>query len=338
MKTINFMSLSIVLLFLAGIIGCASGQSQSGGQEAGKPTVAIKVAQIRTSDLPVTLAAPGNTYARREEKILAPVAGTIVALNVLEGNAVTKGQVVASIRTRESQAAIDGAKALVESAVSAGQKAAAEAALRLADSTQTVIDVKSGSDGVVSARHVSEGELVSDGNELLSVIDLSTLEFEANAPIRDLANLHVGQEAMIRLTALPQLQLGGVLYAVDPQSDQQSQTARIRLQFKGIPEPERRLLKTNLSGVAQVTIAIHRGALLLPRSALLRNDETNEYSIFTVTADSLAMSLPVQVGSLTDSLAEVTGDKLSDGLSVIIEGNYALVDSTRVTISATQTR
>ena len=89
-----------------------------------------------------------------------------------------------------------------------------------------------------------------------------------------------------------------------------------------------------MPGTARIVTGIHPHALLVPRSALLRNDENNTYSVVTVTFDSLALSVPVTIGVLTDSTAEITGGTLEPGTQVITRGNYALADSTRVTIGA----
>ncbi len=77
---------------------------------------------------------------------------------------------------------------------------------------------------------------------------------------------------------------------------------------------------------------IHKNALIIPKSALLRNDETNTYSVVVMTADSLAQTVPITVGSSTNSTVEISGNKLQKGTIVITEGNYALPDSTKVTV------
>jgi multidrug efflux pump subunit AcrA (membrane-fusion protein) len=72
--------------------------------------------------------------------------------------------------------------------------------------------------------------------------------------------------------------------------------------------------------------------LFVPKTALLRNDEDNSFSIVIITADSLAKVIPVVVGTITDSSSEVRAENLHPGMPVVIEGNYALPDSTRLTI------
>jgi hypothetical protein len=70
---------------------------------------------------------------------------------------------------------------------------------------------------------------------------------------------------------------------------------------------------------------------------LLRDDENETYSAVIVDADSLAHIRPVTVGVIMDSIVEITGG-LEKGMTVIIRGNYALPDSTRVRIETQGSR
>jgi multidrug efflux pump subunit AcrA (membrane-fusion protein) len=124
--------------------------------------------------------------------------------------------------------------------------------------------------------------------------------------------------------------------AIEPAADPQSQSVRARITFAELGSSERSALKTDMFGTARIVVGVHRGVLLIPRSALLRNDETNETSLVIVTPDSLAVTIPVSVAAATDSLVEVAGGGLSEGQLVITEGNYGLPDSTRVRVSATE--
>jgi multidrug efflux pump subunit AcrA (membrane-fusion protein) len=71
---------------------------------------------------------------------------------------------------------------------------------------------------------------------------------------------------------------------------------------------------------------------IVPTSAVLRNDETNTYSVVTFNRDSLALSLPVEIAGMTDSTLGISSNDLKGGMSIITEGNYALADSTRITV------
>lgn len=85
-----------------------------------------------------------------------------------------------------------------------------------------------------------------------------------------------------------------------------------------------------MTGVCRIFTGVHHNVLIVPKTALLRNDETETYSVVVVQPDSVARIIPVTLGVLADSLAEVAGTGLVPGMPVVVEGNYALPDSTRV--------
>jgi multidrug efflux pump subunit AcrA (membrane-fusion protein) len=70
--------------------------------------------------------------------------------------------------------------------------------------------------------------------------------------------------------------------------------------------------------------------MIVPLAAVLRNDETNRYSVVTVTPDSLSKTISVKPGITRDSTMEISSPDLYEGMPVIIEGHYSLGDSTRV--------
>ncbi len=91
-------------------------------------------------------------------------------------------------------------------------------------------------------------------------------------------------------------------------------------------------LRPDITGTAEIFTGMHNNVLLVGTPALLRDDETGTYSLVTVTSDSVAMRVEVQVAARNDSMAEISGSGLREGVLVVREGNYALADSTKVRI------
>lgn len=329
----NFHALIPCSLFLCGALsGCTQ---HHGGDDAGESSSAIAVVAVKTApvvrgDLETVVSATGNTDAVRKEKIVAPIAGTLLSLKVLEGTPVRRGDLVAVIQPKETRAAITGADALLRAARTEGERAEAGQAMKLALAGQNNLHVRSATDGIVATRSATEGELVAENAELMTLVDLSTLVFVADVPLKDVALVRPGARATVYFQALPGELFVAKVDAVNPRSDPGSQTVRVRIAFGGREEKRRKLLRSDMSGVARIVTGRHPGILIVPKSALLRNDETDTYTIVVATADSLARILPVEVGTRTDSTAEVAGKGLIPGTRVVVEGNYALADSTRI--------
>ncbi len=336
--SIRLYSQALLLSLIISVVvsGCRPKQGEDvddPNRQPAKAVVTVKVDAVRQNDAIIAVSALGKTDALRKEKIYSPIAGKIIALKAYEGTHVHRGDVVGVIQAKESNAAILGAESMLRSAATPTQKSEAERTLQLAKSTQTSVNVLAKFDGIVSTRSVSEGELVVENGELMTVIDLSTIDFLADVPLRELSPVKNGQRAFIRFQSIPDIEFLAVVDAINPQSDAQSQTVKVRLRFLPMQASHQSLLRTEIVGTATIVTGIRPHALFVPKAALLRNDENNTYSIMTMTGDSLAKAIPVFIGTVTDSTVEVRGSELRVGMSVITEGNYSLADSTRVTVT-----
>jgi multidrug efflux pump subunit AcrA (membrane-fusion protein) len=335
MKNKYGMILSFLIIFSTSILinGCGRNQSgDEGSPSAAKATVTVKVGMVSERDAVIIVDAIGKTDALRKEQSYAPIAGRIVALKTLEGTEVKKGDVLAIIQTKESEATILGAESMLKSAVTTEQRSEAERILNLAQSTQNSVNVPAKFDGIVSTRSVSEGELVADNAELFTIVDLSTIDFLADVALRDVSSVQRGAHASVSFQSIPAKFFPAVVDAINPQSDIQSQTVKVRLRFSNSNNSLRSLLRTEMIGTAQITTGIRRHALFIPKAALLRNDEDNSYSVIMITADSLAKIIPVTVGTSDEYVTEIRSDQVRSGMMLVTEGNYALTDSTRLSI------
>ncbi len=326
---------SIALLQAVILLACGKTSPDEDADVTASPRVPVRTAPVTRGDLSVIVRATGRTVALRQEKVFAPVAGRIAEFRAFEGAAFRRGEVMAVVRTRESQAILSGAERLLQMAQTPQQKEEAQKALAAARASQSTVELRAKFDGVVSSRTTADGELVAENAELFTLVDLSSLVFVADVPLADMSSLRTGQRADVRFSMIPQVRFPAIVDAANPQTDLQSQTVKVRLRFRSLPSRDRGLLRTDVMGTAHIVTGERRNVLLVPRSALLRDDQNDTYTVLIVTPDSLALSLPVAPGLMNDSVAELRGSGIGEGQSVIIEGNYALADSTKVALTGT---
>ncbi|HJW14834.1 MAG TPA: HlyD family efflux transporter periplasmic adaptor subunit [Thermoanaerobaculia bacterium] len=312
--------------------GCNRPKEDSADAPAAHVRVPVSVRPLVRGSIEAAVTAAGSTEALRREKVLSPVAGRVVSLAVLEGSFVHAGEVMLVLRTREAQATLEGADALLRSATTELQRAEAERAHALADSVQGRIVIRASFDGVVASRNVTEGELVAEQTELLTLIDPATIIFVAEIPAANIGRVRAGLAARVHLTQSAAGELEASVDAVSPEADAQSQSVKARLRFRGLSGDAQRSMKSNLAGTARIITEMRRDVLLVGRSALLHDDESDTYSIVLMTPDSLARIVPVAIGAQADSVVEIRGRSLREGQEVIVKGQYALADSTRVTV------
>ena len=314
------------------LAGCNRPREESTEESASNARVPVSVQGLVRSTIVSTVSAPGRTEALRREKVVSPVTGRIVSLKVLEGSFVRAGDVLVTLRTREAQAALEGAEALLRTASTEAQRAEAARARTLADSLQGQVLVRASLSGIVATRSVAEGELVAEQAELLTLIDPETIIFVADVPTAKISGVKAGLSARVRLTQLSEGALGAAVDAVSPEADAQSQSVRVRLRFLGLSGDERRAMKSNLAGTVLIGTETRHDVFVVGRSSLLHDDESDAFSVVVMSADSLARIIPVTIGAQTDSVVEIRSPLLREGQQVITRGQYALADSTRVTV------
>jgi multidrug efflux pump subunit AcrA (membrane-fusion protein) len=312
--------LAALLLF-----GCAK---QPPSSEPPPVIALVKTGAVRAGNIAETVDATGSTAPLREAELRSPVTGVIVRFTLLNGNPVKHGQSVAVIRTRESQAAIQGAEQLLRSAATPEQKQEAQRALDLAQQSTHDIAITAPFDGVLTMKIKNQMEVVAEGEQLATVVDLESIVFYADVPISQSGRVKVGEPASIRFSMASEDTIYGTVRQIESQANTADQTVRVQIQLRG----ETPALDISQFGYASIVVGTHSDVLLVPVAALLRNDEDNSSSVMIVS-DSLACSVPVVVGIVRNSLAEVSSPDLKAGMRVITEGHYGLPDSTRVRVS-----
>jgi multidrug efflux pump subunit AcrA (membrane-fusion protein) len=328
--TLTPRSIAPALLLLL-ITGCARPHSDE--ERTVPPLVAVKTVPVRRGIMPRGLEVTGTTEALKKVRVFSPIAGTLLAMKVQEGEAVRAGDVLAVVQPREARAALAGAEALKRGARTDAERAEADRAIELARSRQSLVEVRASSDGIIASRSAVEGELVAENTELATLLDPGTVVFLADVPVSRIGEVRSGGAAQVRLPAIPSAALDAVVEGESPRTEPASQSVRVRLRFTGIPASLRGLLKSDMGGSAWLATGTTSGVLLVPPAAILRDDEAGISRIVLAVGDSLAHIVTVTVGGRMDSSVEVAAAGLDAGMRVIVEGQYALADSTRIVVT-----
>ena len=274
--------------------------------------------------------ATGRTDVEKREKIVSPVAGRVVQQVKQPGAEVTAGEIIAVIKTKESDAALAGAQTLLSEARTEGEKAEAKHILALAEQSQNSISLRAPFSGRIISRATNVNELVPENTEIYTIIDLSTLVFIADVPLDAAIRLHTGEHGSILFDALPSEAFPASITSIGAQADSLSQHVCVRFTFASHIQGFS-LLKTDMPGFVRIITGTHPKALLAPKEAVMRNDESNSFSITTITPDSLSTTIDVNIGLSNDSMTEITSGNVHEGMPVIVRGYFGLPDSTRIT-------
>jgi RND family efflux transporter MFP subunit len=315
-----------------GITGCVLALAQGCGgksdtpEAAPDPQVDVAVAHVQVRQFRDAIEAPGSWKGAGELVLRAPAAGNVETLTPRVGDTVAEGQTVGEIVTRESRAALEGARTLAAEARSDSGRAQAARALRLAERELVHLRLKAPGSGVVTRRSVEPGALVDDGAELLALVPHGGRVFEAHVPASKAGRVRAGQAAEI-------YDVGGAVRAatvkrVLPAVDSTDQASLVWLAPERV-DPE---IALDRFQSARILTGSPRRAPAVPDSALVEDDVTGERRIAIVGKDGRAQWIPVRLGADEGGWAEVISPGLADSTRVVVRGQRGLPEHARLTI------
>jgi RND family efflux transporter MFP subunit len=160
--------------------------------------------------------------------------------------------------------------------------------------------------GVISARSVQPGQVVSAGTELLRLIRDARLEWRAELAEKDLALVRAGTPVVI--TGPTGDQVSGQVRAVAPALDPQTRTGLV---YADLPQPG--TLRAGMFAQGRVTLGT-TSATVLPREAVTYRDGLPYVFVLKAApaaggADQLATAVQrrITVGIQQGSMTELTG-------------------------------
>jgi multidrug efflux pump subunit AcrA (membrane-fusion protein) len=314
-----------VLCLLA---GCAR-EDQSAAKQQPKAGLLVSAASVVRRTMDSTLTIPGTIVAANQVTVRAPSSGLLSNLTLLPGEKVKRGQMVATVTTREEIAARAGAQ-LARRLDPADSAAMARAVSRYGTSPGIAVTVVE--NGTVAKRDASNGQFVNEFDPIVELIDSNSIYVEAQLPVRFLTRIRPGQRATISSQALSN-PLDGHIAAILPNAAPASQTFPIRIAF----DQGNAFLQAGIAVDVSLTTASQPDVLVVPASAVFINPETQKHYVFTIGPDGKSHRQAVEVGIRDASDVEVLSG-LAERTRVITSGGYALSDGLRVRVAASGDR
>jgi multidrug efflux pump subunit AcrA (membrane-fusion protein) len=304
--------------------GAGASKAEAAAPDAPTPVVA---AAVSARDLAVVVSAPGKTTALNQQKVRAPFAGTLTALTVSDGDRVRRGQVVGTVVSRESEAALSGAREMLRDSHSPAERADAERAVALAEQNLVRKPLMASADGAVLSHAASAGEKVSEDQEVLTIEDASTVVFVADVPQTDLAKIRDGQRATVQLGSDPRA-IPGTVHSILPGANAADFTGSVRVD---LPAAAARLA-LGLFGMARIVVGERPGALVVPDAAVLKDDVTGVTRVASIAGGKIHW-LDVKPGLRQDGVTEIAGAPLQPGAQVAVSGMIGLPEGKTVAVA-----
>ncbi|MBW3603514.1 MAG: efflux RND transporter periplasmic adaptor subunit [Actinobacteria bacterium] len=189
-----------------------------------------------------------------------------------------------------------------------------------------------GSIGAEQGGSLRVGSLVSPGQTVFTVFDLSQLFVTADVDEIDAPQLAVGQPADVLLDAFPDQTFAGEVANVALEAET-SPTGGVaypaRIQLLDVPDDDR--LRLGMTASAEITTETVRSDLVVPARAVVRRD--GGQAVFAVR-DGRAQLVPVEIVALGEQDAAVQAPELRRDDQVIVAGYEDLTDRDAVRIDS----
>ena len=214
-------------------------------------------------------------------------------------------------------------------ALAAARTAQAQQHLATLDAQLGYATIRSPITGIVTDQFQYEGEFASAGGKLVTIADTSTVIVKAPFADTVAAQLKVGDAARVLPTDTSAEEMNGQITLLSRSSDPTSRTVEVWVTL-GNGEG-----KLRANGAAEVTVFANskNDAIIVPASAVtLETSNGNEGTVMVVDAQNVAHETKVTVGVRTPDKMEIV-EGLQGGETVVVEGNYALLDGTKVEIA-----
>jgi Cu(I)/Ag(I) efflux system membrane fusion protein len=309
--------------------------------------VKTEVAALRKLSRTVRAVAIVQTDERRQHAVAPKFEGWIHKLYVnTTGQAVRKGDALMEVYSPELITAqheyLIGRKGM-QHAAAEGSPEGGEAMRRLTESTlrrlrnwdiseidlqalqqegqvQHYVTLRSAVSGVVLEKLAIEGERFMPGEALYQIADLSKVWMLADVFEQDLAMVHRGQAAAVRMTAYPDKVFDGEVTFIYPTVAPETRTAKVRIELSN----KEGLLKPAMYGRVELVSFLGKDKVLtVPESAVL--DKGTQQLVLVAQGEGRYEPRQVKLGMHGDGYVEVL-EGLAAGEAVVASANF-LIDA-----------
>lgn len=354
------LTVALAAAFVVALSGPAF--AQQAASAAPKPALTVKRVVVQTGAWHQTLSGTGSIAAWQEVVIGAEIGGQRLASLMVEvGDRVKKGQVLAKLSpgtleadlgaskaalleaeasAREAQQTaqrvktLQGSEALSPQAIDQALAADAAAQARVAAAKARVqadslrlsyTQITAPDDGVINARTAVPGALVQPGQELFRMQRQGRLEWRAEVPGAELAQLKAGQLVRVQPSGAPAVE--GRVRRVAPQIDPQTRNGLVYVDLKAASKADD-ALRAGLFARGDFVLGESQ-ALSLPQSAVLLRDGFSY--VFRIDGSKVRQT-KVQVGRREADRVEVRSG-LTAGAAVVESGVGFLADGDTVRVA-----
>ncbi|HNP16814.1 MAG TPA: efflux RND transporter periplasmic adaptor subunit [Fulvivirga sp.] len=307
----------------------------------------VNALKVKSEKLNNDLRLTGSLVANESVVLKAEVSARVEKINFIEGQNVTKGQLLVQLDDSEIQAEIaklnfikklnedneNRQKQLLEK--EAISKEEYETALTTLNTTLADIKVKQVQqqkhqirapfDGIIGLRNVSQGSYISSADELVTLYSINPIKIDFSIPGKYSALVNPKDKIEFNVDSYEKEAFYGEIYAVEPQVDPKTRSLQARAKSQN---RENKLLPGQFAKI-RLTLDTFNDAIMIPTEAVI--PELNGKKVF-IYVDGKVDSRSIETGIRTADRIQVTSG-LNAGDIVLTSGILQLKQGMEVDLN-----
>ena len=219
----------------------------------------LTTAQAATASVNGVSSIASATFAYQAERTLtAQASGTVSAINVQEGGAVSKGDIIIELTGDELTESIQSASESLRSA---------EISMQNQQDNMSNYTITSPISGTIIEKDAKQGDALTSGSTLCVIYDLSYLEMVINVDELQIGALSVGQKVQLTADAVTDKTYVGTVTRVSMKGSSSGGTTTYPITIR-IDETDG--LRPGMNANAEIVVAEAGNALVVPNAAVIR--------------------------------------------------------------------
>jgi len=220
--------------------------------------------------------------------------------------------------------AADAANAKVR--VAEAQLAQAQAQLKLAEINLRESTIVSPIDGIVTKKHIDQGNLINVGDPIVTIADIESVKVIVALSERQSGKIRPEVPVRISVDAFADRTFTGAVHSIYPALDEQTRTLQVEIRLSN----EQMLLKPGMFARVVLITKQKSDAVVIARDVVLGGRIDDKPYVYVVNGE-VARKRFVRIGLKQGDKWEIT-ENLQPGETVVVNGMNYLIDGTRVEI------
>ena len=311
------------------------------------PSMKVKAQKVQTVSGLSNLRYSGTVEASQTIPLSFQGTGTVQQVFVQAGDAVRKGQLLATVDKTDNQSIYNSSLAMYQQAKDAYDRLKqvydngslsevkwvemetnlkkAESQLEVAKNSLEKCNLYAPVSGIIGKRNVEPGQSALSSFSPLELVKIETVLVKISVPENEIGKIKKGMAAAFTISALDSKRFEGIITNVGVVADQFSRTYEVKITVKN-PEME---IKPGMVCDVVLDSTTEKRMVLVPYNAVTKDTDGNSF-VFLVNENLKSVKKQiVKVGGYQTSGLEII-DGLTENQTIVVEGKEKLTDNSQI--------